>query len=180
MAENLNYDYNVGSALSYCPKNSADSCAKYGRLYRWNAAMDSEAVFSDGGKGCGINVSCSPSGTVRGVCPEGWHLPSAAEFAALIAAVGGESGGGKALKSTSGWYDDGNGTDAYGFSALPAADCDLSCSLPGRWTYFWSASESTSTEADYMELNYYSDVAYLSSTKSKRTAISVRCLKDID
>lgn len=69
MAENLNYDYNVGTAASYCYNDSKDSCAKYGRLYTWSAAMDSAAIFSNDGKGCGDGVTCYASGKVQGVCP---------------------------------------------------------------------------------------------------------------
>ena len=79
MAENLNYDYNEGTAKSYCYNDEQESCAKYGRLYTWAAAMDSAGVFGDGGKGCGFLVTCSATEPVRGVCPAGWHLPSKAE-----------------------------------------------------------------------------------------------------
>jgi len=58
---------------------------------------------------------------VRGVCPKGWHLPSKSEWDTLIDTVGGwYTAAGSMLKSTSGWSDNGNGTDAYGFAALPA------------------------------------------------------------
>ncbi|WP_290763440.1 FISUMP domain-containing protein [Fibrobacter sp. UBA4297] len=48
MAENLNYayidsietDYNRYDSASVCYNNAPDSCAKYGRLYMWDAAMD--------------------------------------------------------------------------------------------------------------------------------------------
>ena len=65
---------------SFCYNNSADSCAKYGRLYTWAAAMDSAAVFGDAGKGCGFDVTCFPAYPVRGICPDGWHLPSVGEW----------------------------------------------------------------------------------------------------
>ena len=80
MAENLNYDYNEGTAKSYCYNDEQESCAKYGRLYTWAAAMDSAGVFGDGGKGCGFLVTCSAKEPVRGVCPESWHLPSDTEW----------------------------------------------------------------------------------------------------
>ena len=148
MAENLNYDYNEGTAESYCYNNSADSCAKYGRLYLWSAAMDSAAVFGDAGKGCGFGSTCAAGSAtvVRGVCPAGWHLPSRAEFQTLFAAVGGEDVAGTVLKSSSGWYNNGNGTNAFGFSALPAGnrndfgDFDYA----GDLAYFWSATEYSS------------------------------------
>ena len=119
MAENLNYDYNEGTAKSFCYNNEPDSCAKYGRLYTWAAVMDSAGVFGDGGKGCGYDVTCSAKEPVRGICPEGWHLPSDAEWETLFTAGGGVDLAGTKLKSKSGWYS-GNGTDDYGFSVLPA------------------------------------------------------------
>ena len=182
MAENLNYAYNEGTAQSYCYNNSADSCAKYGRLYLWSAAMDSAAVFGDVGKGCGYGSTCeagSATTEVRGVCPEGWHLPSKAEFETLFAAVGGWDVAGKALKSTSGWTDDGNGTDSYGFSALPAGIRDTSGDFysAGYYAGFWSATEDNSDIAYYMGLFYYSDDAYLNSYY-KYSGFSVRCLRN--
>ena len=182
MAENLNYAYNEGTAQSYCYNNSADSCAKYGRFYLWSAAMDSAGVFSTVGKGCGYRSTCaagSATTEVRGVCPEGWHLPSKAEFETLFAAVGGQLFAGTALKSLSGWYDDGIGTDAYGFSALPAGyrnyygDFDSAVDFAN----FWSATEDLSNVAYSMDLYCYDDRAILINY-SKINARSVRCLRD--
>ncbi|WP_308602839.1 fibrobacter succinogenes major paralogous domain-containing protein [uncultured Fibrobacter sp.] len=185
MAENLNYDYNEGTAKSYCYNNSADSCAKYGRLYLWSAAMDSAAVFGGAGKGCGDGSTCAAGSAtvVRGVCPEGWHLPSTAEFQTLFAAVGGEDVAGKALKSTSGWNDyngeSGNGTNAFGFSALPAGVRYNSgdFSIAGYDAYFWSATEDDSYGAYNMYLGYSYDNAYL-YYGNEHNARSVRCLRD--
>ena len=74
MAENLNYEYNSGTAKSVCYENSADSCAKYGRLYTWSAAMDSAGIFSADGEGCGYGSACTSTDTVNGGCPQGWTL----------------------------------------------------------------------------------------------------------
>ena len=131
MAENLNYDYNMGTAKSYCYNDEAANCEKYGRLYTWAAAMDSAAKFSNAGKGCGYGEKYNPKKysprKIRGICPEGWHLPSDAEWETLFTAVGGKYVAGTKLKSSNGWnngYDKttGNGTDEYGFSVLPAGD----------------------------------------------------------
>lgn len=65
MAENLNYDYNHGTAKSVCYKNSSQ--CEYGRLYTWAAAMDSAAVFSETGVGFGYERECRVFGNVRGV-----------------------------------------------------------------------------------------------------------------
>lgn len=82
--------------------------------------MDSAAVFGDDGKGCGNGGTCENSDRVRGVCPAGWHLPDSSEIEILLSVVGGKNEAGIALKTSSGWYNSGNGADSYGFSALPA------------------------------------------------------------
>jgi len=54
--------------------------------------------------------------TAMNVCPEGWHLPSQVEWNVL-----GDDA--TKLKATSGWNSNGNGSDEYGFSALPGGYC---------------------------------------------------------
>ena len=76
MAQNLNYE----TVNSYCYSDNASNCTKYGRLYTWAAAMDSVGSWSANGKGCGYGKTCSPTYPVRGVCPEGWHLPTQTEW----------------------------------------------------------------------------------------------------
>ena len=180
MAENLNYE----TANSYCYNDNASNCTKYGRLYTWAAAMDSAGTWSSNGKGCGYGKTCSPTYPVRGVCPEGWHLPSVTEWNSLFTAVGGPSIAGTKLKSPSGWNDneghDGNGTDAFSFSALPAGDrIDYGIYYyEGDYAHFWGSTESIFS--DYAFNVYFS---YLSDSASldyyfKHYAFSVRCLKD--
>ena len=41
MAQNLNFE----SPDSYCYEDKKDNCTKYGRLYKWSAAMDSAMEF---------------------------------------------------------------------------------------------------------------------------------------
>ena len=85
MAENLNYRY-LGhttrlDSSSFCYDDDPAYCDTYGRLYLWSAAMDSTGIIrGNTANGCGYNSECAPSGTVRGVCPKGWHLPSRAEW----------------------------------------------------------------------------------------------------
>ena len=191
MAENLNYDYNYRTAHSYC---YADSCSKYGRLYTWSATVDSAAVFSTAGKGCGCHASSSPRGIVRGVCPVGWHVPSLSEFQTLISSVGGYSVAGANLKSTSGWKSNsqyvGNGSDSYGFSALPAGARNDAITYHvyrfydvGNFAFFWTTSKG-SCVADRLRLGWADDSSNLSniSKNDERgdmdSARSVRCLKD--
>ena len=175
MAENLNYE----TENSYCYGDDASNCTKYGRLYTWAAAMDSAGTWSTNGKGCGYNKTCSPTYPVRGVCPEGWHLPTRTEWNTLFTAVDGSSTAGTKLKSTSGWNSSGNGTDAYSFSALPAGlrDGNGNCNDEGKFTYFWSSTADNSDFAYFMYLYYSNGDAYL-NYDYKGNGFSVRCLKD--
>lgn len=94
MAENLNYK----ADSSFCYNNKESNCAKYGRLYTWNAAVGKSE------DACGFGHTCSlPSGNIQGICPDGWHLPSNGEFEALIEAAGSKYVAGMKLKSTSDW-----------------------------------------------------------------------------
>jgi len=89
MAENLNYE----AKGSRCYNDSTAYCDKYGRLYNWETAIK--------------------------VCPKFWHLPNYKEWLALVLKVGNTARAGKILKAKNGWCCDGNGTDNYGFTALP-------------------------------------------------------------
>ena len=177
MAENLNYE----TENSWCDVghgNNEENCAKYGRLYKWVAAVDKPE------EECGYDFTCGLSGMVRGVCPEGWHLPDTTELYKLFAAVGGRLKAGKMLKSQTDWYDEGDGTDVYGFSALPAGcrnnkgyfDSD------GFSAFFWSATENDApsgyvNSAYSMYLNFnYEKASFLIDVKSN--AFSVRCIQD--
>ena len=176
MAENLNYE----TKDSYCYDDFSNYCTRYGRLYIWGAAMDSAGTWSTNGKGCGYGRKCSPTGTVRGVCPEGWHLPSSSELDTLISNAGGASAASKKLRSTSGWNFYGvNGTDDYAFSALPAGYRDDAgvYTDEGRVAAFWKSEENDADEAELMYLSYnFGSVRIIDDPKNY--AYSVRCVKD--
>lgn len=179
MAENLNYE----TDNSFCYNDSAEYCEKYGRLYTWAAATDSAGVWGENGKGCGYAKHCTTAYPVRGVCPEGWHLPTKNEWNTLSTAVGGQTTPGKVLKSTSGWYTDdvyhGNGTDAFSFSALPAGYRIYTghYDLAGYYAYFWSSTARDSRNAYNVYLYYNHDYMALDYS-DKRRGFSVRCVKD--
>ena len=182
MAENLNYAYNQKTSSldssSFCYNNELDSCAKYGRLYLWSAAMDSATVFSEAGKDCGYGKTCASTGastSVRGVCPRGWHLPSEAEFEALVDIGGGYKVAGGLLKSVVGWK---NGSDFFGFSALPGGEYgNGEFFSAGDNATFWSASEDSDNSSCYMRLYHDSEYGSLFNN-FKYYGFSVRCVKD--
>ena len=192
MAENLNYRYIQQTAeedsSSYCYNDDPANCAKYGRLYLWSAAMDSAGIIpGNTANGCGYRKKCNLGNVkVRGVCPEGWHLPDTTEWEALRTAVGGRAIAGEMLKSTEGWDDyygyyvtSGNGSDSYFFSALPAGyrDDNGDFSYEGYHAYFWSSTEDGSYCAYYVSLYYDDGYADLYSYY-KYYGYSVRCLRD--
>jgi uncharacterized protein (TIGR02145 family) len=185
MAENLNYAYLQPTATldssSFCYNHETAKCDEYGRLYMWSAAMDSVGMFSEDGKGCGWHSDSALVDTVRGVCPEGWHLPSATEFMILAEAVGGMDSAGLKLKSTSGWKKrsdgtSGNGTDAFGFKAL-AAGAMVKLSGIGFEGLNMSMNFWTSTQKDRNFFIDRDDYAVLYSNYED-FGYPVRCVKD--
>ncbi len=175
MAENLNYEYKVNGVTygNWCYNDSAEYCARYGRLYTWAAAMDSAMT------GCGKDKYCATSDKTRGVCPNGWHLPSQEEWQILLTVVGGQSTAGSALKTSSGWDNYGNGTDASGFSALPSGyrGYDGNFNNVGYQVVFWSSSEDAQNSAYNVGLYYINAYADLDSI-NKIYGSAVRCVKD--
>ena len=176
MAENLNYD----TANGYCYNDSAEYCAKYGRLYDWATVMDSAGIWSTNGKGCGYDKTCLPTYPVRGICPSGWHLPSKTEWETLFIAVGGSSVAGWVLKSTSGWNNSGNGLDAFGFSALPAGRRydKGNYAIEGEGARIWSSTEQNNGGSVYDLCLYDDDNKAFLLNGDKEGGFSVRCVKD--
>ena len=184
MAENLNYSVNPGER-SWCgggeagKKNEGD-CSVYGRLYTWAAAvgkLEDECGF---GLECDLSGAKNEKGEVRGICPEGWHLPSNVEWNALFTAVGGTSYAGQKLKADSDlWYEGTSNDDSFGFAVLPAGnrDDDGSFDYEGYYAYFWSSAEGNSDCAYYWDFRYgYVDVD--DGWYNKGYGFSVRCLRD--
>jgi uncharacterized protein (TIGR02145 family) len=96
-----------------------------------------------------------------------------------MTAVGGSSTAGTKLKATSGWNSGGNGTDAYGFAALPGGNGSSNGGFGGvgDYGYWWSATEYNANYAYYRDMICnYEDVGYLSNYKGY--LLSVRCLQD--
>lgn len=158
MAENLNYDYDTMFDHSYCYGDKEENCDDYGRLYDADAA--------------------------RKACPKEWHLPDSLEFVALIEAVGGEDVAREKLKSASDWPDGENGTDEFGFAALPTGYRDGPMGSGrneaiyvhfGDGTAFWSASAGKSYGRVYM--SFVEGYALLTQANGD-DGFCARCVKD--
>ncbi|MBF0430243.1 MAG: cadherin-like beta sandwich domain-containing protein [Fibrobacteria bacterium] len=143
-----------------------------GVLYNWPAALNGES-----------HSSSSPSG-VQGVCPDGWHLPSDAEYKTLEMYLGmtqtvadgtGDRGTteGKMLKATS-W----SGTDNYGFSALPSGYRDWGGGFQNLSSSFglWTATGNASSDP-YMRMLTSGNTIFR-SIYSNSYGYSIRCVKN--
>jgi uncharacterized protein (TIGR02145 family) len=165
MAENLNIE--MGNSVCY--DEAPANCTKYGKLYDLETAMKA--------------------------CPKGWHLPSKDEWQTLVDLAGGDSIAGKKLKAKSGWNDDkgksGNGTDEFGFSALPggyrnSVDCpDVCDDSYGLGDFgsvgdlgFWSSADEGNGYT-YWRMDTYGSVNIdYTYNGSLSDMFSVRCIKD--
>jgi len=156
MAENLNYK----APKSICYEETQANCDKYGRLYNQKEALN--------------------------VCPKGWHLPNESEWCVLVDCGDGQYHSGKKLKAITGWDRDGNGTDDYGFAALPGGSAyfnkgmlsgDFNYSSLGTIGYWWIATEK---DYDYsvVLLGSRGDETVADQTSpSEPIFFSIRCIK---
>lgn len=123
------------------------------------------------------------------LCPNGWHVPSDAEWYTLEnyvdatinnpAATGyrGTNASTK-LKATTGWMSSGNGTDDYDFAASPGGSKPVTSSWnsPGNAGYWWS---STASGTDAWLRNLVSwDARARRDAQPQKAGFSVRCIKD--
>ena len=170
---NLNYNPSAGNSWCYGDEEYYDpedaltdseiqaNCVKYGRLYDWATAMT--------------------------VCPSSFHLPTNADWNKLINYAGEYLTAGIKLKATEGWMsyegEGGNGTNDYGFSALPGGcrattDPYGGCLEVGYGGHWWSADEYDSDS----DAAYYQGISLFEYThqsyRGKGFGFSVRCLKD--
>jgi len=149
--------------------NDASNALTYGRLYNGYAVTNGS-----------------------GLCPSGWHVPTDGEWTALETYLGAgpidqctvidACGEGTALKSTTGWYDNGNGTDNFGFSALPGGfrfdDGNGFFDYVGYFGIWWSSSPSDGYAWSRNCGN--ANPGIYRHTYLHRFGFSVRCLRDAD
>jgi uncharacterized protein (TIGR02145 family) len=133
---------------SWCYDNENSNCEKYGRLYDLN--------------------------TAKKACPCGWHLSGANEWNELVRATGNLSAAGKKLKSKIFW----NGTDEFGFSALPSGRYDDGVfNYVGFYSSWWTATKHLDNTSVSRYMNTDSD-NILENNNNNSAGFSVRCVKD--
>jgi uncharacterized protein (TIGR02145 family) len=135
-------------------ENDPSNGAKYGKLYNWYAVTDS-----------------------RGLAPDGYHIPSDAEWTKLEGYLGSDAG--TKMKRTSGWKFNGNGTNTSLFSGLPGGGRtdNGEFSNIGYNGIFWSSTMFDTGRACSRFLSYdYSNLRKWNDYKAG--GMSVRCLMD--
>jgi len=107
-------------------------------------------------------------------CPSGWRLPTDEDWDDLVEVAGGKVAG-KKLKSKTDW----DGTDDFGFSALPGGNRYTVGGFDdvGGGGYWWSATEYGSGGA-YSWGMYSGDENVDKSWDGKSYGFSVRCLQE--
>ncbi len=150
---------NNGVIEKYCFANNQANCNASGGLYLWNEAM--QYVTTPG---------------TKGICPEGWHIPTYAELQTLQSSVVNNSNVLKAVGQGSG---SGAGTNTSGFSALLAGSRNNSGNFNdlGYFAYFWSSTEVNDTDASFLCLVTFDSVIYFIDG-IKNYGFSVRCIMD--
>ncbi|MBO4614491.1 MAG: InlB B-repeat-containing protein [Bacteroidales bacterium] len=178
MAENLRYEGNtaLGTTMSETEKYRYYSggyeyyLSTYGYLYNWPAAMN------------GASSSNANPSDVQGICPDGWHLPSKAEWEQLYAALDDNDRGSQLSSRADLWLSGAMKQSSQfgvsGFNALPAGMRTNSGS-GGRSekACFWSSTESGDSNAYDYYINY-SDTNFNNYDNSKSFGCSVRCVRD--
>lgn len=152
-----------GIIEKYCYDNDEVNCDNYGGYYQWNEAM--QYVTNEG---------------AQGICPDGWHIPTLAEYYTLIATVNED---GNALKSIGQGSGNGAGTNTSGFTALLAGvryyggSWNGTSQLLGLYAEIWSTTQN-GLGASSLHLEYDNDSAIGTSGNYKNHGFSVRCIKN--
>ena len=151
----------VQTAAAYCYYNNDSSFVNpYGNLYNWYTVNDA-----------------------RNVCPAGYHVPTAAEWADLLSFLGGETVAGGKLKEQgfSHWLSPNTGADnSSNFTALPSgwrANNNGVYENLGYMCYLWASTLQTADDADIILLGHDSPACYASNSV-KLTGLPIRCIQN--
>jgi len=153
MSKNLEFT----PATHSCYNGLATNCTKYGPLYDWDIAIH--------------------------VCPDGWRLPSDDDWEILARNSGGVPRAGHRLKSKSGWAQDGNGIDSYGFNALPGGFVNENDMYrnEGFMAAWWSSTKVQKKEGSVIlgrGITYEAPDIWQLELSGSLEMLSVRCIKE--
>ncbi len=148
------------TTAAYCDyDNNSSNGATYGHLYNWFAVHDS-----------------------RNICPDGWHVPTDADWSTLTGFLGGESVAGGKMKETgtTHWLSPNTAaTDEAGFKALPGGERRATGQYIylGEYSCWWSSTEYDAQQA-WIRYIGHTDGEVTNQLYNKNYGYSVRCVKD--
>ena len=182
MAENLNYfSCNIKDA-SWCYEDKPENCDKYGRLYSWTAAMGIDKSYQ--------TEYANLTGVQRGNCPEGFHMPSEAEWSDFYDfvsnyAIEQSNDEGAVVRAKGAWPNESYypATDDFGFAMLPAGEKSFTGYKElGEKAFFWTADEDhrdvVGSPRNVGIWTVSSMFGFGGGSLMKDEGISVRCIKD--
>lgn len=136
--------------------------ATFGLLYTWENAS---------------KASKCDSNYVTGICPCGWHLPTAAEVDTILKSYTND------LRSNGGYWVVPEGiTNLTKFTAEPAGYFDsLATRFEGFHSEadFWYVATDSTCNADYFQIYYFCDKPKHEPRNVNTDAMSVRCVLDM-
>jgi uncharacterized protein (TIGR02145 family) len=148
----------TGAYCNYNNTNNLDTIATYGRLYNWYAVADT-----------------------RKIAPEGWRVPTIADWSELIEYLGGDSIASNALKEvgTTHWRAPAQSDNNSGFTAIPSGwrYLSMNSSYLGSYASFWTASEFNTTSAGFLYLYRGNPIVY-KGINYKQNGYSIRLIKE--
>lgn len=174
MAENLKTTrYNDGSTIPNVTDNTAWSQLTTGA---WSYYYNSSANDATYGK-----LYNGYAAAVSNICPQGWHVPTDAEWTVLTDFLGGILVAGGKMKATTLWITPNIGaTNECGFAGLPGGNRNNGGAFLGTLFYggyWWSASEFGAVSAGRRALYYY-DTGIWGSNDLKTFGFCLRCIRD--
>jgi len=155
--------------------NSAANGAIYGKLYNWYAVMGITTAES-------ATPTSSEIAARKKLAPQGWHIPTDAEWTTLSTLLGGETVAGGKMKTTGTtiWTSPNtSATNESGFAGLPGGYRYANGTFlnVGDYGYWWSATQDNSTGAWIRGL-YSNNFNLGRGSASKSYGFSIRCLRD--
>ena len=168
MTENLSYLPSVN------PVKDVSDIVAYQYVYGYDGKDVDEAKATLNYTSYGVLYNWTAS---QKACPPGWHLPSDMEWKIFENYLGADAG--VRMKSTSGWFNHGNGNNLSGFNVLPAGSRDDPDGFQGleHSAEFWSNTTFNGRGVWTRVLNYDNNVVNRLSNTFK-SGSSIRCIKD--
>ncbi len=157
-------EQSVNPGYQWTYNGDESNASFYGRLYTWYVVADK-----------------------RGVCPDGWRVPSDNDWNLLFEFLGGNPGSGERGNANAGGKMKETGTDHWeapnsgainkgGFTALPGGGRNIDGTFSGKGIYgaWWATSPSSYRHIEYDDPYVYRNYYY----SSRIFGFSIRCIKD--